>query len=103
MLSAIFLIPIKDNRTRKLHRQATFKEFENGLLIRFGGWTFHGFVYGSWIDKNERIIYDISRKYEVGCLKTKDLYTLECYIKQSKAIFGQEAIYTTICGANKLL
>jgi hypothetical protein len=103
MLSAIFLIPVRHNRTRKLHRHATFKEFEKGLLIQFGGWTYHGIVYGCWRDdETKAIIYDRSRKYEICCL-TQDLYRLEKCLKRCKPIFGQEAIYLTIVGKAKLV
>jgi len=88
-----FLIPEREDTSRKLHSAQKWHDLEKKLLAAFGGFTRQGIVGGSWADDDGNIIEDTSRKYSICGESTSCWALLAAILTQSKLDFDQQCIY----------
>ena len=92
-VKALFYVPINDNDGRSLAQETSDLEVE--LFVRFGGWTFQGYVKGAWTMADGSRSVDESGSYFV-VLEESRVPELEQALLDFKAKTLQEALYLEI-------
>jgi len=92
-VKALFYIPLRDNDGRSLADETA--ELEIDLFVRFAGWTFQGYVKGTYRMADGARALDESGAYFV-ILDESRVGELEQALRDFKAKTQQEAIYLEI-------
>jgi hypothetical protein len=92
-VKALFYIPLRDNDGRTLVDETSELEIE--LFVRFAGWTFQGYVKGTFRMADGTRAFDESGAYFV-VLDESRIAELEQALRDFKAKTRQEAIYLEI-------
>src|SRR5689334_5131046 len=92
-VKAVFYIPIRDNDGRNLADETAHLEVD--LFIRFGGWTFQGYVKGTYRMGDGTRALDESGAYFV-VLDEGRVGELEQALRDFKSKTQQEALYLEI-------
>src|SRR4051794_18055728 len=92
-VKAVFYIPLRDNGGRSLAKETDDLEVE--LFLRFGGWTFQGYVKGTYRMADGSRALDESAAYFV-VLEESRVGELESALRDFKGKTSQEAIYLEI-------
>jgi hypothetical protein len=93
MVKAVFYIPLWDTDGRSLARETD--ELEVELFLRFGGWTFQGYVKGAYRMADGTRALDESGAYFVVFDEAR-VGELEQALRDFKGKTQQEAIYLEI-------
>jgi hypothetical protein len=92
-VKAVFYLPLRDNDGRDLTAEAEAAKSE--LYVRFAGWTFLGYVKGTYRMADGSQSLDESAAYLVVLEETR-LGELEQILREFKNKTSQEAIYLEI-------
>jgi len=92
-IKAVFYIPLKDNDGRDL--AAETQDLQTELYVHFVGWTFLGYVKGTWRMADGTQSLDESGAYVV-ILEEARLPELEQVLRDFKGKTLQEALYLEI-------
>jgi hypothetical protein len=92
-VKALFYIPLRDNDGRSLADETADLEAE--LFVRFGAWTFQGFVKGTYRMADGARALDESGAYFI-VLDERRIDELERTLGDFKAKTQQEALYLEI-------
>jgi hypothetical protein len=92
-VKALFYIPLRDNDGRSLADETA--DLEVDLFIRFGGWTFQGYVKGAYRMADGTRALDESGAYFIF-LDENRIAELEQALRDFKARTQQEALYLEI-------
>jgi len=92
-VKAVFYVPLRDNDGRNLVTE--IDELEADLYVQFEGWTFQGYVKGTFRMANGSRSLDESAAYSV-VLDEADIPEVERILRDFKGKTKQEAIYLEI-------
>jgi hypothetical protein len=92
-VKVVFYLPLRDNNGRDLTAEAETAKSE--LYVRFAGWTFLGYVKGTYRMADGTQSLDESAAYLVVLEETR-LAELEQILREFKNKTSQEAIYLEI-------
>jgi hypothetical protein len=92
-LKALYYVPLKDNDGREL--KAEIEDLRTELHVRFVGWTFLGYVKGTYRMADGSQALDESEAYVVALDETR-VEELEKVLLDFKSKTLQEALYLEI-------
>src|SRR5436309_7928071 len=92
-VKAVFYIPLRDNDGRSLAHETDDLEVE--LFLQFGGWTFQGYMKGTYRMADGTRALDESGAYFV-VLEESRIGELERALRDFKSKTQQEAIYLEV-------
>ena len=92
-IKAHFLLPLRDNDGRDL--AAEIEEVRDDLFVAFGGWTFQGYVKGTFLMHDRSVSVDTSASHFV-VMEEMRIPELEKILHAFRSKTTQEAIYLEI-------
>ena len=92
-IKAHSLLPLRDNDGRDLSTE--IEEVRDALFVAFGGWTFQGYVQGTFLMHDQSVSVDTSASHFV-LLEETELPELETILQTFKSKTTQEAIYLEV-------
>lgn len=92
-VKALFFLPLRDNDGRELIDEIVAVEAE--LFVRFGGWTFQGYVKGAYRMAGGDQANDECAAYFVVCDEAR-MTEVESVLRDFKAKTLQESLYLEV-------
>ena len=93
MVKVVFYLPLRDNDGSDL--TTVIETTESELFVRFGAWTFHGYIKGSYQMASGIAAIDESAWYSV-VIEEGQIAEVEQILAAFKQKTAQEAIYFEI-------
>jgi hypothetical protein len=97
MILTSVLVPLSDNDGNPFSRGA-FRDFEEMLLDRFGGWTDSGIKGGAWRDEGGTSYRDQLRQYDISLQSWREVPAFLEVVEFVAVHFRQLAVFYTIAG-----
>lgn len=102
MIPCSILVPLARNDGRPQPRKL-FRQLEDELIERFGGFTDAGLKGGGWRDDDGVVYRDRSRQYDIAVTTWKDVPGFLQIAESVATRFGQLAVFITIAGIPDIL